>query len=717
MQLVAAALLSLSVWPDTIPEFQLEFEWDQWDYACEYYWQDIYVPALFTCGSYTIQCQFRIRGATSREYPKKSIKIEFPPGSGFLGLDELNLNAEYLDETRIRELLSYLYYSETGQTVPEVHLAQVVFNGETQGPYVSVQDVDGDFLLNTALPDEAVIYKCSDRYTTLDRPEELAPYSKKTWENQPWDDLVLLIYWLLLSPDDDFAADLPTRFHYDDLISCVATNVLLGHGSTYYHNYHLLLDHTGATGRWRYITWDMDRTWGKYGPEFPYWRNSSNNGNRRNTLLWRMWCTPSIRADLISEIDAQYPLFLSFANSGLIDSLAETVAPLVELDPYRDYSMDQFWGTIQAVKNWPEARYENLQNQFDQWPLPIRIYPLATEGTDLRVSWSEGGTGCSWRLAVSPDSLFTHEADIVYQAYPSDSFCVLPGQYAGEDNWLQVFCTRNGTEHRASNGPVRAIAASAVPSTGSLVISEINYMSSSAFNPGDWFEAVNTGDTPINLAGWSIRDDNPGNLTTIGDLVLQPGECTVFSSDPFLFTGAFSTLPPPGWTLNFNLSDNGDVVTLADPGGNMVDTLCYLADYPWPAASGNGSTLILQSLLEDNSDPLWWIAGPFGGTPFTTGSWNPHWPDNGAVGMRVMGPVPSSGNIMILLTAIAPVTAEVQVMDITGRRVTEIVTVEMVAGDYTLTMDTDNLPSGIYFVVMRNMGFTETAGIAIIGER
>ena len=704
------------MWPDTIPAFQLEFQWEQWEYACEYYWQDIYIPAQFTCGEYTLDCMFRIRGATSREYPKKSIKIEFAQGTSFFGSDELNLNAEYLDKSRLRELLSYLYYGETGQIVPEVHLAEVVFNGETQGAYVSVQDVDGDFLLNTQLPDEAVIYKCSDRYTTLDRPGELAPYSKKTFETQPWDDLVLLIYWLLLSPDEDFAGDIHERFHYEDLVSCIATNVLLGHCSTYYHNYHLLLDRTGAEGKWRYITWDMDRTWGKYGPEFPYWRNSSNDGNRRNTLLVRMWCNPSIRADLIQEIESQYPLLLSFTESGKIDSLAGIIAPLVESDPYRDFAMDQFWNAVEAIKSWPEARYGNLQNQFTQWPLPFRIYPVEAHGTDLLVSWSNGGTGCSWRLAVSPDSLFTHEEDLIYQAFTTDTFFVLPGEYSGLENWLQLYCTRNGTEHRAANGPVKPEPEPGIPSSGSMVVSEINYMSSPVFNPGDWFEAVNTGETAINLAGWSIRDANPENLTTLGELVVQPGECIVLASDSFLFSAAFPTLPAPRWSLSFNLSDGGDEITLADPSGATADTLRYLPEYPWPDVSGNGTTLILRDLLSDNSNPFSWIRGPLGGTPFSTGSWNPQWPENGAVGMKLTGPIPSSGNIMILLTAIAPVTAEVEIRDLAGRKVTETVSIDLESGEYSLTLETRDLPSGVYFAVMRNMGFTQAARITLIGE-
>jgi len=715
---VLLILLSVPQWPDSVPSIHLEFDQSQWEFACEHYWEDIYLPAVLTCGEYTLDCQFRIRGDTSREYPKKSIKIEFPSGVYLFDQNELNLNAEYLDKTRIRELVSYLYYSRTGQVVPRVHLVEVVFNGETQGAYVSVEDIDSDFLLNTSLPDEAVIYKCATRYATLDRVDELEPYSKKTHEFQPWDDLLLLMRWLALCPDDVFREQLQMRFYYDDLVSCVATNVLLGHGSTYYHNYHLLLDRTGATGPWRYVTWDMDRTWGMYGPEFAYHRNSSNDGNRRNTLIWRMWCNASIRADLIDEINSQYPQILSFAQSGLIDSLATAVSPLVEADPFRDFSMDWFWSDVDVVKAWPESRYANLTDQFSMWPLPFRMYPPLLSGSDLLVSWQTAGDGAAYHLVISPDSLFINPGDILFESFPGDTFHVVPGRYIDEDLWMQVFVTRNGTEDRSDNGPIRPLPDPGIPITGWMVISEINYESSPALNPGDWFEIVNAGDSEVSLAGWSVRDANPENLTTLGDLVIEPGECMVFSSEPFLFSGVFSTLPPPSSSLNFNLAGTGDRLTLLDPVNFCIDSLEYSSSYPWPAeASGTGSTLILTDIAADNANPASWTAGPFGGTPFTTGDWDPDWPAHGAVGMKALGPMPVTGNAVLQLTVLSSVRIDVSLYDITGRSVIQPLDQELDAGYYTLTLPTEDLPSGVYFAALRNMGFTETVKITLIGNQ
>lgn len=616
MILVLLALISNSQWPDSVPALNLQFDESQWEYACENYWEDIYVPAQLTYDGYLFPCSFRIRGGTSRSYPKKSIKVELVSGFLIFGQDEINLNAEYLDWTRLRECLSYLYYNSTSQTVPEVHLVELVFNGETQGGYLSVEDIDSDFLLNTSLPDEAVIYKCADRYTTLDRVDELEPYDKKNHEDQPWDDFVLLMYWLKLCPDSIFRSQLQDRFYYDDLLSCVATNVLLGHGSTYYHNYHLLLDETGAVRRWRYITWDMDRTWWKYGPEVPYHRNSCNDGNRRNVLIWRMWCNDIIRQDLFEEIARQQPGFLEFVQGNTIDSLAALIAPLVEADPFREYTMAEFWGEVDILDDWPAARYANVLEQIELHPLPFSVAEPEEQGGDIDVSWQSAGDQCSWRLTISSDSLFSNPDEVVYEAFPSNTFHVVPEMYTGTDLWLQVFATRNGTEQRSSNGPVIAHGITHHAISGEIVINEINYNSSPAINSGDWFELISIDEEPISLTGWSVRDNSHTNLTTLDELVISPGQCMVFSSDSMNFVYVFSTAPSQ--CLTFHLSGNGDQLRLYDPVGDTMDSLQYLPMDPWPwQADGYGSTLMLLDPTMPNQYPGSWAAGPPGGTPFS----------------------------------------------------------------------------------------------------
>ena len=43
--------------------------------------------------------------------------------------------------------------------------------------------------------------------------------------------------------------------------------------------------------------------------------------------------------------------------------------------------------------------------------------------------------------------------------------------------------------------------------------------------------------------------------------------------------------------------------------------------------------------------------------------------------------------------------------------------VELETGVTNLTLATDNLPDGIYIVVLRNMGFLQTAKVTILGAQ
>jgi hypothetical protein len=126
---------------------------------------------------------------------------------------------------------------------------------------------------------------------------------------------------------------------------------------------------------------------------------------------------------------------------------------------------------------------------------------------------------------------------------------------------------------------------------------------------------------------------------------------------------------------------------------------------------------MLTDLSADNTNPGVWIAGPYGGTPFTTGDWNPDWPAHGAVGMKAMGPMPVTGNAAFLLTVLSSVQVEVSLYDIAGRSVIQKAALELEAGYYTLTLPTEDLPPGVYFAALQNMGFTETVKITLIGDR
>ena len=704
MTTLLLVLLATPSWPDTVPVMDLTFDAAMWEYACDHWSEDIWVDATLSVNGENYPCDFRIRGETSRMYPKKSIKVLLDPGHLLFGHEEFNLNAQYLDHTRIRECLSYLFYSYAGQTVPEVHFTEVLFNGATQGAYLSVEDIDEDFLEHTPFLDDAAIYKCAHRYASLDSVDDLTPYAKKSCESEPWDDLVLLIHWLVLTPDSLFEQGLQARFDVEDLVRCMSINVLLGHGSTYYHNYHLLLDESGAIGPWRYVTWDMDRTWGMYWPYLPYHRNTNNNGTRRNPLIWRMWCTLSTRLDLISKIRELAPDLTAFSTSGVIDSLTAISEPLVEVDPFREFEMDEFQAQVQAIRNWPSDRTGALEEMFSLWPVPYRIHPLRHSEGDMEVSWQGNGQGQLYLVKVSTDSLFENPAELLFQQTTSRTSCTVPGEFTGFDSWVEVYMTSGGHEDRSANGPLRLVELPG-PSIGApVVINEINYLSPPQSDTGDWLELINSSDDTLNLAGWALRDAIGSNLTTLPEILLVPGECTVLPADSLLFSSWFPSIPFP-YPLNFGLSAGGDIVRLYDISGALVDYVPYQPESPWPwEAAGYGATLALIDPALPNSLGSSWAAGIDGGTPGL-----PNDAEAGPGGgvpfsMSRPRPNPAVAAITVEMGFQSSTVMEIRVFDITGRTVLPVRTEIIGSGTHSLQISTELLGPGLYFLQAASAG-------------
>jgi spore coat protein H len=80
--------------------------------------------------------------------PKLSLKVKFDEyveDQRFFGLKRLNFNANHYDDSRLREKLSYELFRAMGIITPRVTWAVVRVNGESQGLYGLVEQVDGRF--------------------------------------------------------------------------------------------------------------------------------------------------------------------------------------------------------------------------------------------------------------------------------------------------------------------------------------------------------------------------------------------------------------------------------------------------------------------------------------------------------------------------------------------------------------------------------------------
>jgi len=140
-----------------------------------------------------------------------------------------------------------------------------------------------------------------------------------------------------------------------------------------------------------------------------------------------------------------------------------------------------------------------------------------------------------------------------------------------------------------------------------LVITEINYNGPEAGTDSTEFvEIFNNGATDVNLLGYTFVQ---GFFHQINEnLILPAGGYVVFAFDSAAIANVYGHTGAVEWTSG-GLSNSGEDITLEDPLGNTVDSVNYDDAAPWPvSADGNGPSLVICDVSQDNNDGTNWFA-------------------------------------------------------------------------------------------------------------
>ena len=137
---------------------------------------------------------------------------------------------------------------------------------------------------------------------------------------------------------------------------------------------------------------------------------------------------------------------------------------------------------------------------------------------------------------------------------------------------------------------------------------------------GDEFEFIelqNTGNNVLDLSGLSFTSGI--SFTFSNRAVLDAGQFLVLAHNPAAFAAQY-----PGIVLNGSytgkLNNTGETLTLSQPTGELVFSIAYANQAPWPpGADGGGLSLQRLNPSADGNNPInWWAAIPTPGRSFTT---------------------------------------------------------------------------------------------------
>ncbi len=380
------------------------------------------------------------------------------------------------------------------------------------------------------------------------------------------------------------------------------------------------------TGKWRWILYDADMT-----------MDSHSRGRLETNMFEKMhmltetnyehpaWATllmrkllenPEFRASFIQRYSVH--LHLSFNPSrslALMDSMAGLIAAEVP-DHMRRWSKtmrlgnDMNWEKhLEVMRDFlsqrPDKEREHIESFFGTGPLHSLI---------TRVNRAKSGV-----IRVEGVRSDTTDYVLLYKGIPVQLRAIPAAGYRFV-RW-EGFIESNSTDVEIileENSEVKAIFEPITATqTSEVVINEIHYNAADTKDSGDWVELHNPNDYAVDVSYWFFSDSDdahryyfaPGSL-------LAEGGFRVLVRKPEDFAAVYPTVSVAEGPIGFGFSGSGELLRLFNAQGQLVDSVRYDDQSPWPtAADGQGASLALVNPLLDNAQARFWSASANGGTP------------------------------------------------------------------------------------------------------
>lgn len=338
----------------------------------------------------------RYRGNVVRNYPKISYKLRFQRGQRFKGqAGSLNLNSSYGDKSFIRETLGYDLFRQAGLPAAENGHARLALNNNDYGLFVSVEQIDGDFLARIGYDDDANLYKAYSNMSVLTHARDYElNYTQENNQGDSYADLIELIEGVNAHLSSGGKLDFEQQYlDIDENLGYAAVNSCIFNLDITSKNYNLCHDIHGATDHlWRVIPFDLDLSFGKvFGPagledDSISWQGGTQiaAGNKLLNLLYQTSeLTPRYNAVLKYLVDTWFTTAYLFPK---IDALANQLRTEAANDHtiWPSYGDPSTWTTdYQAgqLKTFIQNRRNTILQQLNGAPFPTGTATLTPTPT------------------------------------------------------------------------------------------------------------------------------------------------------------------------------------------------------------------------------------------------------------------------------------------------------------------------------------------------
>ena len=413
-----------------------------------------------------------------------------------------------------------------------------------------------------------------------------------------------------------------------------------------------------------------------------------------------------------------------------LSSFGQTIA-ITEInynsDPYNKSNdwveLHNYGGSAVDISNW-KLKDETPFNSFTipaGTVLDANEYVVLVENIDTFLMVHGGVTNYIGEFAFGFDNTFgtvkiENNSGTVIKAVPYIDSIPWPKGCDGYGPTLQII-DEEASESNPANW--RSGCVLGTPGEGyvdcnyDIVVSEINYNSLLAYNPGDWIEILNRGNSDKDISGWILRDGKTDNIFVIpAGNVLSAGERLVIADSLESFTVKFPTVSNVIGEPPFSFSNGGDAVRLYTPTGKIQYSVRYKDSAPWPLdPDGTGFTLELVDEPGNPNDGVAWVAGCLYGSPgnpFVIPC--PNAVNNVIPKELTIGPNPFADYLTIIIDATVQAQS-VTIMNTLGEQIITLPPYNNAVTWNSTDLQGNTVSDGIYFVVV-----TDTNGNTITAK-
>ena len=433
------------------------------------------VRALFQANGFTGRASgtnagFKARGHASLGNEQKNYKIKLDKQAGlWRGQREINLNKHMHDLTRVRNKAAFdLFETVEHFTSARTQFVRLYINGEDQGLYTMIEELDHRFLRNHGLDPDGQLYKGAHYHFEEIDPAVIAnpaSYDESLdylLENKANPDFAKLMRMVEAVNDEslDSEAVIETYFNRSNLATWLAVNVLLNNVDTVTQNYYIYSP--SSCEGWYLLPWDYDGAFNIYGQDGDDTRQRFRSGlaNWWSSRLFKRFFEVEDNVQAVHDriVELQGGAMSDDKVAALLASYDPIVSEHISRMPDIEYLPNTSTDDPETAIEVRHAEIERISTTVSRFyaeylygiERPMPVHQSFRSEDPLRFRWDRSfdlqGDPLTYDLQVSTTPAFRREDLVVEQRGLTDRETTVDGLPGGEYFWRVVIRDHKGPD-------------------------------------------------------------------------------------------------------------------------------------------------------------------------------------------------------------------------------------------------------------------------------